>query len=453
MKVDPRAAGNALIVDDDPAVGKVLGALLGQAGIASRQVRSGVEALSALNDHPFDVVLTDLRMPGMDGMELLGKVSGNWPEVPVILMTAHGTIGVAVEAMKAGAADFILKPFDRDEILFALKKAIAAARRSGPEAAAPSAPGGMRGDSPEMKQVHELISRAASGTATVLLRGETGTGKEMAARAIHELSPRRQRPFIKFQCVALPETLLESELFGYERGAFTGAVSRKPGRVELAREGTLFLDEIGDLTPGMQVKFLRLLQDREFERLGGTETLKAEVRFVAATHRDLESMVQGREFREDLFYRLNVIPIWLPPLRARTQDIPSLARQFCVMFGAANGKPQAQLDQSALSLLSAQPWPGNVRQLQNLIERLVVLSDLEALSASDVERELSRGSGAGRLLPEPEIPRLAVQRREAELEALKTALQRAGNNRTLAARLLGISRRTLYNKLSEHGLA
>jgi DNA-binding NtrC family response regulator len=203
----------------------------------------------------------------------------------------------------------------------------------------------------------------------------------------------------------------------------------------------------------MQVKFLRLLQDREFERLGGTETLKAEVRFVAATHRDLESMVQGREFREDLFYRLNVIPIWLPPLRARSQDIPSLARQFCVMFGAANGKPQAQLDQSALSLLSAQPWPGNVRQLQNLIERLVVLSDLEALSASDVERELSRGSAAGRLLPEPEIPRLAVQRREAELEALKTALQRAGNNRTLAARLLGISRRTLYNKLSEHGLA
>jgi len=456
----PKHPGSVLVVDDDPAVGKVLGALLAQAGLESQHVADGEQALATLAARPFEAVISDLRMPGMDGMQLLGRITSGWPDIPVIMITAHGTIPLAVEAMRAGAADFVLKPFDREEILFTVRKALAGAHSS--EAADPKSAAQTRfvGGSEPMRQVQEMIRRAASGTATVLIRGETGTGKELAARAIHELGPRRQGPFIKFQCVALPEGLLESELFGYEKGAFTGAASRKPGRVELAQGGTLFLDEIGDLTPMMQVKLLRLLQDREFERLGGTATQKADVRFITATHRDLEALVQKGEFREDLFYRMNVVPIWIPALRDRQEDVEPLAHHFCSVFGAANGKPGASLDASAVQALRAQPWPGNVRQLQNFIERLVVLSDRETISAADVETELRRGAiGAGAVSSSApgsqsgsEGLELDRQRREAEKKALALALQRAGDNRTQAARLLGVSRRTLYNKLQEHGL-
>src|SRR5262249_52347902 len=362
--------GSVLVVDDDPAVGKVLGALLAQAGLESQHVADGQQALAALAVRPFEAVITDLRMPAMDGMQLLARISSGWPDIPVIMITAHGTIPLAVGAMKAGPVDFGLKPFDREEILFTVRKALAATQSSAAAAPRSAAPTRFVGDSEAMRQVQELIRRAASGSATVLIRGETGTGKELAARAIHELGPRRQGAFIKFQCVALPEGLLESELFGYEKGAFTGAASRKPGRVELAQGGTLFLDEIGDLTPMMQVKLLRLLQDREFERLGGTATQKADVRFITATHRDLEGLVQKGEFREDLFYRMNVVPIWIPPLRGREEDIEPLASHFCSVFAAANAKPGASLDASALQMLRAQPWPGNVRELQNFIERL-----------------------------------------------------------------------------------
>ena len=241
-----------------------------------------------------------------------------------------------------------------------------------------------------MREVQDLIRRAAGSTATVLIRGESGTGKELAARAIHDNSPRRNAPFVKIQCAALPDTLIESELFGYEKGAFTGAASRKPGRVELAEGGTLFLDEIGDVTPVIQVKLLRLLQDREFERLGGTQTLKSTARFVAATHQPLEELIKTRAFREDLFYRLNVVPIWIPALRARAGDVESLARHFCRQFGEANGRGPLELEPDALALLQQQAWPGNVRELQNFIERLVVLSDGDTLTASDVIRELAR---------------------------------------------------------------
>jgi two-component system response regulator AtoC len=458
--------GSVLLVDDDPAVAKVLGALLAQAGLTVHTAKSGAEALALLGQRPIDVVLSDVRMPGMSGLELLAEVTRTCPDVPIVLMTAHGTVPMAVEAMKAGAQDFILKPFDREEILFTLRKALLLRAQEDVERA-PLKASAFVGHSAAMAQVEALLTRAAAGTATVLLRGESGTGKELAAKALHDASPRHSGPFVKLHCAALPETLLESELFGYEKGAFTGAATRKPGRVELSNGGTLFLDEIGDITPHVQVKLLRLLQEREFERLGGTQTLKVDVRFVAATHRPLEEMVKKGEFREDLFYRLNVVPVWLPPLRARPEDIEPLARHFLDVHAKANGRQPFTLTQDALQALQGQPWPGNVRQLQNFMERLVVLSDGPSLSGEDVARELARQPG---LMPQPaavappsapapmvasgggEQKTLESQRRETERQALLDALKRAGDNRTLAARLLGISRRTLYNKLEEHGL-
>jgi two-component system response regulator AtoC len=327
----PSAQKSVLVVDDDPALGKVVGALLAQDGIEARCVRSGAEALAALAERPVDVVITDLRMPGMDGMTLLGKISAEHPGTPVIMFTAHGSVPLAVEAMKRGAAEFVLKPFAREELLFVVHKALATAAQAEarPLDTAPAA-GRFTGASQAMRECQSLVTRAAAGTATVLLRGESGTGKEVAARAIHDQSPRRKGPFVRVHCAALPDALLESELFGYEKGAFTGAVQRKPGRVELSQGGTLFLDEIGDTTLSVQVKLLRLLQEKEYERLGGVETLKADVRFVAATHRDLEAMIKSGTFREDLFYRLSVVPIGLPPLRERPEDIDPLDRKSVV---------------------------------------------------------------------------------------------------------------------------
>jgi two-component system response regulator AtoC len=457
--------GDVLVVDDDPAVGKVLSAQLAQAGIACRHAPDAASALALLREQPVDVVITDLRMPGASGMELLTEIGARWPGIPVILLTAHGTVGVAVEAMKKGAADFLLKPFDREEILFTVRKHIAAARHGDRPAAAEVKAETVVTTSPEMREVDELVRRAAGSTATVLIRGESGTGKEVTARAIHDSGPRRNAPFVKIQCAALPDTLIESELFGYEKGAFTGAASRKPGRVELAEGGTLFLDEIGDVTPVIQVKLLRLLQDREFERLGGNQTLKSSARILAATHQPLEELIKQRRFREDLFYRLNVLPIWIPALRARPGDIEPLARDFCRQFGAANGRGSIELAPDALALLQKQSWPGNVRELQNFIERLVVLSDGQVLTAADVIRELARrppvvataeasGERSTALADAPAsgAGTLEATRRDAEREAIITALAKSGNNRVMAARLLGISRRGLYHKLGEYGL-
>jgi two-component system response regulator AtoC len=318
---------------------------------------------------------------------------------------------------------------------------------------------------PAMSVLLSLLKRAANGTATVLVRGESGTGKELVARQVHESSPRRAGPFVKVHCGALPDNLLESELFGYERGAFTGATARKPGRVDLAEGGTLFLDEIGDITPAVQLKLLRLLQERQYERLGGTETLSADVRFVAATHRDLEARVHQGEFREDLFYRLNVVSLWVPPLRERAQDIEALSLHFCDVASKANGRPGAMLDADAIDLLRMQSWPGNVRQLQNFIERLVVLSDSPRISKRDVAAQLTTlasptmslaaagGFDPAETAPESTVVELEEAVKKAEKRALEKALKSANGNRSVAARLLGISRRTLYNKLDEHGLA
>jgi two-component system response regulator AtoC len=462
------ASANVLVVDDDRAVRTVLATLLSRAGMTPREAPDGEAALELIEREPIDLVVTDVRMPGMGGMKLLGEVGARFSDVPVIVLTAHGTVPLAVEAMKAGAADFILKPFDRDEIVYAVRKALLQGRHA--ETARDAAPISVRGmvlASQAMRSVSDLVARAAQGTATVLLRGESGTGKELAARAIHETGRRRDGPFVKIHCAALPEALLESELFGYEKGAFTGAVTRKPGRVELAQGGTLFLDEIGDITPATQVKLLRLLQEREFERLGGTQTLKVDVRFVAATHRDLDAMVAKGEFREDLFYRLAVIPIRLPPLRERREEIVPLLAHFCETLGPPNGKPRARLAKEALALLEAEPWPGNVRQLQNFVERLIVLSDAETITAAEVKRELARGTertdaSSARMDRAPDAPSSAdpsappetldARRRGAEKESLEQALARAAGNRALAARLLGVSRRTLYYKLAQHGI-
>jgi two-component system response regulator AtoC len=460
--------GNVLLVDHDPAVAKVLGALLAQAGLTTHSARDGREALELLGRKPIDVVVSDVRMPGMDGMQLLAEVTKGWPDVPVILLTAHGTVPLAVEAMKAGAADFVLKPFDREEILFTIRKALLRTQGDAPEPL--RAPSPFIGRSRAMADVQVMLAKAATGTATVLLRGESGTGKELAAKAVHDGSPRRAGPFVKLHCAALPDTLLESELFGYEKGAFTGAATRKPGRVELAHGGTLFLDEVGDIPLAVQVKLLRVIQERELERLGGTQTVKVDVRFVAATHQPLEALVKAGRFREDLFYRLNVVPVELPPLRARPEDIEPLARHFLEVHAKANGRPPFTLTADGLAVLQAQPWPGNVRQLQNFLERLVVLSDGQVLTGEEVTRELARQPGLSPAPPRiatPDVPgtstetattgtdpvpTLESQRKGMEKQALVDALKRANDNRTLAARLLGISRRTLYNKLEEHGL-
>jgi two-component system response regulator AtoC len=466
-------SSTVLVVDGDGASADRMCALLEEDGIPSEQCRTGAEGLAALESGAFDLVIAKLALPDMAGTELLREALRQSPGTAVVLVSPDATVPQAVDALKAGAADFLIEPLDREALAFVVNKVLAAIERRAEEPAAPSVPGGMiLGESGVMKDAMALLSRAAAGNTTVLIRGESGTGKELVARALHDMSPRKHEPFVKIDCASLPETLLESELFGYEKGAFTGAVARKPGRVELADGGTLFLDEIGELTAPLQAKLLRLLQDRELERLGGTKTIKVDVRVVAATHRDLETMVERGQFRQDLFYRLNVVPLWLPPLRARRDDVELLARHFCKVFGQANGKPDIALDPEAVRALRGQRWPGNVRQLQNFMERLVVLSEGPSIGEESVRAELSRQvrfvtqpgtGGASRLSrsiasevnvagPASVVGPLDAELRSAEKKAIERALRHAGGNRSLAARLLGVSRSTLYAKLEEHGL-
>jgi DNA-binding NtrC family response regulator len=447
------AGENILVVDDDDALRLVLVGLLKQAGYSARAVPSAEKALEEVTRSQtgaaIDLVVTDVRMPGMDGMALLAALGKSAPELPVIVLSAHGTVPMAVEAMKQGAKEFMLKPFDREEVIATVERTLASTRTSAP----PPLPTASRlvGQSERMRELRELIARAAKSNATVLLRGESGCGKEVAAREIHDQSTRKNGPMVPVHCGAIPETLLESELFGYEKGAFTGAQKRKPGRVELAEGGTLFLDEIGDVSLPVQVKLLRLLQEREFTTLGGTVAQKADVRFVAATHRDLEAMVKAGDFREDLFYRLNVVPVWIPPLRERAGDIAELAERFCADAATRNGVKMPKLCEDAVLSLAARTWNGNVRELQSCVERLVVFADGGDLHAQDVERDAVRSRPLG---SEPaSATSLGERREEAERRAVQEALTRAGGNRTLAARLLGVSRRTLYNKLAELGIS
>jgi two-component system, NtrC family, response regulator AtoC len=440
---------DVLVVDDDDAVGLVLVAMLTKAGHPAKHVSSSAEALRVLDARLPRVLVTDLRMPGMDGMALLREVRRRAPEVAVVMLTAHGNVETAVEAMKAGAADFMTKPFDREAVLFTIGKVLAAgSRRESLPPEPPRVDGPTLGVSEPMRECDGLVARAAKSLANVLVRGESGVGKEVVAREIHGRSLRSSQPFSVVHCAALPDNLLESELFGYAKGAFTGATTNKPGRVDVAAGGTLFLDEIGDVSPAVQVKLLRLVQEKEVQPLGAQLAHRVDVRIVAATHRNLEEAVREGRFREDLFYRLNVIPIWIPPLRERVVDVAGLANALLARCAGDAGRLGLRFDSAALARLAEHDWPGNVRELCNIVERLVVFSDDAVIGAEAVDLELARSSP-----PESRrSARLVDRRADAERDAVVEALRRAQGNRTQAARLLGVSRRTLYNRLSELGV-
>jgi len=443
---------SVLVVDDDVAVGKVLFALLKQAGYNVRHVSSGASALVAIGEASYDVVITDLRMPGMDGMALLTALKEHDPALPIIMLTAHGTISLAVEAMRLGAADFLTKPPEREALLYVVDKAATVAAEALAAPPERQRAGGIVGSSAAMVECLSLLDRAAKSPATVLVRGESGTGKELVARAIHAQSDRGDGPFIAVHCAALPETLFESEIFGYVKGAFTGAATDKPGRVELANGGTLFFDEIGDVPPSIQVKLLRLLNEKEYTPVGATAERPADVRFVAATHRDLEAMVENEKFREDLFYRLDVLSVNLPPLRDRGDDVKELAKHFVGELGPANGKPELAFADGALDALKQHSFPGNVRELSNMVERLVIFSDGDAIEAADVERELSsRARSSSSAMSSSDS--LADDIKATKKAAVHDAIARAQGNRTQAARILGVSRRTLYNWMDELGIS
>ena len=452
-------AARVLVVDDDAAVAEGLVMLLTLDGFEATVVNSAEQALAVLEKRPFDAIISDQRMPGASGVELLKLVKERSPELPFIILTAYADVKLAVEAMREGAADFLEKPAKREELIFVLRKALegtAAARAAPPRPsrAKVETTDGMVGTSSLLEEARATIRKVAPTMSTVLVLGETGTGKELAARAVHSLSNRKAKPFVTVNCGAFTETLLESELFGHEKDAFTGANARKPGRVELADGGTLFLDEVGELSPAAQVRLLRVLQEKEVQRVGGTAPIKVDVRFVAATHRDLPAMVKEGKFREDLLFRLNVIPVSMPALRRRPEDIEPLAKHFLSVLGPQNGRPKAAFTTGALALISSQSWTGNVRQLQNFIERLTVLApDGDLIDENAVKRELARLGTDSVEAPTANGDSLPERRKDAERQAVEEALKKAKGNRALAARLLGVSRRTLYNKLDSLGLA
>jgi len=373
-----------LIADDEPNIRRVLQAIFIKDGYEVHVAENGVKALEWASANPVSLLITDLIMPDMNGVELIQKVKQRHPNAVAIVITAYATIKTCVDAMRYGASDYITKPFDMDEIRAVVKRAVARAAESqaaaGGGTSKPSGAGGApsllaNAVSPAMQEIMTTISRAAGSRATVLIRGESGTGKELVARALHEQSDRASGPFVPISCAALSETLLESELFGHEKNAFTGAAAEKKGRFELAHSGTLFLDEIGDISGAVQVKLLRVLQQREFERVGGTKTIKVDVRVVAATNSDLEQLIKDNKFREDLYYRLQVIQITMPPLRKRVEDIPLLAAQFLHKFNGENGTAVETFSSEAMMHLLSYPWPGNVRELENVVERCVVMAD------------------------------------------------------------------------------
>jgi DNA-binding NtrC family response regulator len=442
-----------LVVDDEEKLRRVIELQLVAAGFDVDKAASAEEGLKLAERA--DLVLTDLKLPGMDGLELLAAIRRQNMNAPVIVMTAFGTIEVAVQAMKAGAIDFLLKPFSLDHLMAIVQKGLEVRalrdenRKLREELGKRYEFDNIIGRSPAMQEIFATIERVAPSRATVLLAGESGVGKDLIARAIHFHSPRRDRPFVKINCTALPENLMESELFGYEKGAFTGANTTKPGKFEQADTGTVFLDEIGDVPASIQVKLLRILQEREFERLGSNKTRHIDVRVIAATNQDLRAALEQGTFREDLYYRLNVVPINIVPLRDRKQDIPYLAEHFLRKYAPEAGNRVQTITPAAMNKLAAYHWPGNVRELENAIERSVVMGTGESLDAPDIKLDNAprpRSAGTELMLP----PGMTLDQYEQEL--IREALKRSDGNKSQAARSLGLTRNALRYRLAQMGI-
>ncbi len=449
-----------LVVDDEANLRKVLAAMLRKSGYDVSVAADGEQGLAEFEKNGADIVVTDLVMPKVGGMEILRTVNAARPDVPVIIITAHGTVDSAVEAIKLGAFDYITKPFDQAEIQAVIAKA-AKTHESAQKWIKPDGGKGRHaiiGASPQMAEIFKIIEKVADTPSTVLITGESGTGKELIATALHEGSSRRDKPLIKINCAAIPKDLMESELFGYERGAFTGAVTSKPGRFELADGGTLFLDEIAEIPVEMQVKLLRALQESEFERVGGIKTVRVDVRLIAATNRDLKAEIEAGRFRKDLYYRLNVVPIVLPPLRERKSDIPMLAQHFIDKYNRKLNKKIEGISDDALALLQAYPWPGNIRELENLMERVLLFADGPQITTRDLPEPVKSGSVPAD--DKKDVPpaegslKDIVRQKSAELEKdlIQKALAETGGNVTRAAKLLQISRKSLQTKMKEFGL-
>jgi two-component system, NtrC family, response regulator AtoC len=456
-----------LIVEDEPKMLRLLELNLADEGYTIRAVANAGQGLKLLNTEKVDLVLSDIKLPGMSGLEFLQQVKRTNAAIPVVMMTAYGTVESAVEAMKAGASDYVLKPFSIEEIKLVIRRDLEVTRLHEENRSLREALGhryafeNIIGKSPTIQEVLATVERVSPTNSTVLLGGESGTGKDLIARALHQHSRRSSGPFIKINCTAIPENLLESELFGYEKGAFTGAVTAKPGKFELADKGTIFLDEIGDMPGSLQAKLLRVLQEREFERLGATKTIKVDVRVIAATNQDLRAALEQGTFREDLYYRLNVVPISIPPLRERKEDIPYLVDHFISRFAESSGKQIGGITPRAMKLLTNFHWPGNVRELENIIERAVVMAAGPEIGIEDIHLDSAgpSASNAGTaplaVSPNGSVAPLLPQGmtlEQFEDEIIKEALRRAGGNKSQAARLLGLSRNALRYRLSKIGV-
>jgi nitrogen regulation protein NR(I) len=465
------AAARILLIEDDSGITDTLQRVLAAEGHEVAIEKRGDDGLARAIKDSFNLVITDLKLPGLNGLELVRQLHAAKPRLPIILVTAFGTTETAIEAMKVGAYDYLLKPFDIPQLIELVRKAADSNRRmSEPVSLGETGPSrdALVGRSQAMQEIYKEIGRVVSKPVTVLIRGETGTGKELIARAIYQHSDRANAPFIAINCAAIPETLLESELFGYERGAFTGADARRIGRFEQADHGTIFLDEIGDLTPGTQAKLLRVLQEKTLQRLGGKETISVDVRVVAATHRDLETAIREKQFREDLYYRLNVAAITLPPLRHRREDVPDLIRYFLGKHGPDLGNASPSIHSEAVDFLQSQSWPGNVRELENVVRKALLAAQGYTINLDHVRAALSKTGGdvysAVHPFGEYVDELLAAARREeitdayarvletAERELFARAIEQAQGNQAKAARWLGISRITMKAKLVQFGL-
>lgn len=442
-----------LIIDDEKNIREGLAANFELEDYNVKTASTGEEGLALIEKGDIDLVITDLRMPGISGEQVLAKVSSETPGIPVIILTGHGSIDSAVDAMRHGAYDFLTKPLNLDQLSLIVKRALEGREMSlqhqelKKELEDSNALKGMIGTSPAMQRVQQLIKKVADTRANVLITGESGVGKELVANAIHNLSSRKDKSFIKVHCAALSETLLESELFGHEKGAFTGADKMQKGRFELAHGGTIFLDEIGEINQNVQIKILRVLQEKKFERVGGEQTIEVDVRIVAATNRNLEEEVKAGRFREDLYYRLNVIHIQVPPLRERKEDIPLLVSSFLQEFNSENGKDIKAVDKRAKSALFNYNWPGNIRELRNCMEAAVVMCSGDEISVEDLPPTVSSGSSGENCV----IP-LGISLEEAEKIIIQETLLANANNKTRTAEILGIGRKTLQRKLAEWGI-